>query len=48
VRDRLTVAALHGGLRQRSWSLLTVLSFLVLAAAGAAAPIFAQGSAQPT
>src|SRR4051794_28491568 len=46
--DRLTAAAFLGGFRQRSWSLLTLLSFLVLAAAGAAAPIFAEASANAT
>ncbi|AGZ39636.1 hypothetical protein [Actinoplanes friuliensis] len=42
--DRLTVAAVAGGLRQRAWSLLTVSAFLVLAAAGAASPMFAEAS----
>nr|WP_296068212.1 ABC transporter ATP-binding protein [uncultured Actinoplanes sp.] len=42
--DRLTAAAVLGGLRQRAWSLLIVSAFLVLAAAGAAGPIFAEAS----
>jgi hypothetical protein len=44
VRDRLTAAAVLGGLRQRAWSLLIVSAFLVLSAAGAAGPIFAEAS----
>jgi hypothetical protein len=43
--DRLASAAVLGGLRQRAWSLLTLSAFLVLAAAGAAAPMFAEASA---
>src|SRR5690242_9336467 len=42
--DRLTAAALLGGLRQRAWSLLILSAFLVLAAAGAAGPMFAEAS----
>jgi hypothetical protein len=42
--DPLVRAALLGGLRQRSWSALVVAAFLVLAAAGAAAPMFAEAS----
>ena len=42
--DRLTAAAVLGGLRQRAWSVLTVTAFLVLSAAGAAAPMFAEAS----
>ncbi|WP_203790315.1 hypothetical protein [Paractinoplanes rishiriensis] len=42
--DHLTAAAILGGMRQRAWSLLTVTAFLVLAAAGAAGPIFAEAS----
>src|SRR5262249_46331456 len=48
VSDRLTAAAALGGLRQRAWSLLIVLAFLVLAAAGAAAPMFAEASDNAT
>ncbi|GIF19605.1 putative ABC transport system permease protein [Actinoplanes tereljensis] len=40
----LTAAAILGGLRQRSWSVLTVAAFLVLSAAGAAGPMFAEAS----
>jgi hypothetical protein len=40
----LTAAAILGGLRQRAWSVLTVSAFLVLSAAGAAGPIFAEAS----
>ncbi|GIM96069.1 FtsX-like permease family protein [Paractinoplanes toevensis] len=40
----LTAAAVLGGLRQRAWSVLTVSAFLVLSAAGAAGPIFAEAS----
>ncbi|MFF5289966.1 FtsX-like permease family protein [Paractinoplanes globisporus] len=46
--DRLTAAAALGGLRQRAWSLLIVLAFLVPAAAGAAAPMFAEASDNAT
>src|SRR4051812_971412 len=42
--DRLTSAAVLGGLRQRAWSLLIVAAFAVLAAAGAAGPMFAEAS----
>lgn len=42
--DRLTAAAVLGGLRQRSWSLLILSAFLVLAAAGSAGPMFAEAS----
>ncbi|WP_250001524.1 FtsX-like permease family protein [Actinoplanes sp. M2I2] len=42
--DRLTVAAVFGGLRQRAWSVLIVAAFLVLGAAGSAGPIFAEAS----
>ncbi|MBU2667409.1 hypothetical protein KOI35_28245 [Actinoplanes bogorensis] len=41
---RLVVEALVGGLRQRAWTLLTLSAFLVLAAAGAAGPMFAEAS----
>ncbi|WP_433300379.1 hypothetical protein ACQP2F_02930 [Actinoplanes sp. CA-030573] len=46
--DRLTAAALRSGVHQRSWSLLTLCAFLVLAAAGAAAPMFAEASDNAT
>ncbi|WP_433363500.1 hypothetical protein ACQPZX_32255 [Actinoplanes sp. CA-142083] len=46
--DRLTAAAVLGGFRQRAWSLLTLSAFLVLAAAGAAAPMFAEASDNAT
>ncbi|WP_143235539.1 FtsX-like permease family protein [Paractinoplanes atraurantiacus] len=42
--DRLTGAALLGGVRQRAWSLLITAAFLVLGAAGAAGPFFAEAS----
>ncbi|MEU4239640.1 hypothetical protein [Actinoplanes sp. NPDC026619] len=42
--DRLTSAAVLGGLRQRAWSLLIVAAFGVLAAAGAAGQMFAEAS----
>jgi len=42
--DRLTAAAVLGGLRQRAWSLLILSAFLVLAAAGSAGPMFAEAS----
>jgi hypothetical protein len=42
--DRLLAVAVLGGLRQRSWSLLTLCAFVVLAAAGAAGPMFAEAS----
>ncbi|MEV4348555.1 hypothetical protein AB0J83_29210 [Actinoplanes sp. NPDC049596] len=42
--DRLTGAALLGGLRQRAWSVLITAAFLVLGAAGAAGPMFAEAS----
>ncbi|WP_344520701.1 hypothetical protein [Paractinoplanes durhamensis] len=42
--DRLTMAAMLGGLRQRAWSLLILAAFLVLAAAGAAGQMFAEAS----
>ncbi|WP_205650146.1 hypothetical protein [Actinoplanes solisilvae] len=42
--DRLTAVAVLGGLRQRSWSVLIVAAFLVLAAAGSAGPMFAEAS----
>ncbi|MBL7257212.1 FtsX-like permease family protein [Paractinoplanes lichenicola] len=41
---RLAVAALVGGLRQRAWTVLTLCAFLVLAAAAAAGPMFAEAS----
>jgi putative ABC transport system permease protein len=44
MRDRLTVAAVFGGVRQRAWSVLIVSAFLVLGAAGAAGPMFAEAS----
>jgi hypothetical protein len=42
--DRLTAAAVLDGLRQRAWSLLILCAFLVLAASGAAGPMFAEAS----
>ncbi|XVV16190.1 FtsX-like permease family protein [Actinoplanes sp. CA-131856] len=42
--DRLTGAALLGGVRQRAWSLLITAAFLVLGAAGAAGAFFAEAS----
>jgi putative ABC transport system permease protein len=48
VRDRLTTTAVLGGLRRRAWSLLTLSAFLVLAAADAAAPMFAEASDNAT
>ncbi len=42
--DRLAAAALFGGLRQRGWSVLVLCAFLVLAAACAAGPMFAEVS----
>ncbi len=42
--DRLAPAAVLGGLRQRAWSVLTSSAFLVLAAACAAGPMFAEAS----
>jgi putative ABC transport system permease protein len=42
--DRLATAAMLGGLRQRAWSVLVVTAFLVLAAAGAAGPMFAEAA----
>ncbi|MGK5680633.1 FtsX-like permease family protein [Actinoplanes sp. URMC 104] len=42
--DRLTAAAVLDGLRQRAWSVLIVSAFVVLAAAGAAGPMFAEAS----
>jgi hypothetical protein len=42
--DRLVVAAVLGGVRQRGWSLLVLSAFLVLAAAGSAGPMFAEAS----
>ncbi|GLY06466.1 hypothetical protein Acsp01_68450 [Actinoplanes sp. NBRC 101535] len=44
VLDRLVLAALLGGLRQRSWSVLIVAAFAVVAAAGAAPGMFAEAS----
>ncbi|WP_250028790.1 hypothetical protein [Paractinoplanes maris] len=44
MRDRLAVAAVLGGLRQRAWSVLIVTAFLVLGAAGSAGPMFAEAS----
>ncbi|MFI5931981.1 FtsX-like permease family protein [Actinoplanes sp. NPDC051494] len=46
--DPLVRAAVLGGLRQRAWSVLTVSAFLVLAAAGAAGPMFAEASDNAT
>ena len=43
--DRLATAAVLGGLRQRSWSVLILCAFLVLSAACAAGPMFAEASA---
>lgn len=43
--DRLAAAGVLGGLRQRTWSVLTVCAFLVPAAACAAGPMFAEASA---
>ncbi|MFC3737163.1 ABC transporter permease family protein [Paractinoplanes deccanensis] len=42
--DRLTGAALLGGVRQRAWSLLITSAFAVLGAAGAAGTMFAEAS----
>jgi putative ABC transport system permease protein len=42
--DRLTWAAALDGLRQGAWSLLTVSALVVLSAAGAAGPMFAEAS----
>jgi putative ABC transport system permease protein len=42
--DRLAAAAVLGGLRHRAWSVLTSAAFLVLAAACAAGPMFAEAS----
>ena len=44
IGDRLTRAAGLDGLRQGVWSLLTVSAFLVLAAAAAASPMFAEAA----
>ncbi|MCO8273591.1 hypothetical protein M1L60_23640 [Actinoplanes sp. TRM 88003] len=44
MRDRLALAAVFGGVRQRAWSVLIVTAFLVLGAAGAAGPMFAEAS----
>ncbi|MEV7626282.1 hypothetical protein [Actinoplanes sp. NPDC089786] len=42
--SRLAAVAVFGGLRQRAWSALVVSSFLVLAAAAAAGPMFTEAS----
>ncbi len=42
--DRLATAAVLGGVRQRAWSVLILSAFLVLAAACAAVPMFAEAS----
>ena len=42
--DRLVTAAVLGGLRQGAWSVLVVAAFAVLAAAGAAGPMFAEAA----
>jgi putative ABC transport system permease protein len=42
--DRLAAAAVFGGLRQRAWSVLVLAAFVVLAAASAAGPMFAEAS----
>jgi putative ABC transport system permease protein len=42
--DRLATVAVLGGLRQRAWSALVLAAFVVLAAACAAGPMFAEAS----
>jgi hypothetical protein len=42
--DRLAAAAVFGGLRQRAWSVLVLAAFVVLAAACAAGPMFAEAA----